>query len=273
MQFTSKLYSLTAMTNMHVGSGKNNYGIIDNLIQRDVVSGYPTINPSSLKGAMREFFNYDMSNAALVRYIFGSDPNHDNNTNSPGEYRFFPANLLSMPVRSNLLPYLNITCPQVIKTFLDNLDKFGISYPHAATLNDWLATDTGEATHYQANLDHELSIEIMDFKAKKGSFEQMDVIIELFGEYPVLVSDERFKELTNDNHLPAISRNYLENGVSKNLWYEQVLPRQSRFYFILFAPNQSNNHFSPFDSAIQAQPVQIGGNASIGYGFSKISEI
>ncbi len=272
MQFKANLYSLTAVTNMHVGSGKNNYGIIDNLVQRDVLSDFPTINSSSLKGAIREYFDPKGAHPPHVTHIFGSDPKQDSHQNKPGKYRFFSANLLSTPVRSNLLPYVNVTCEAIITEFLDNLAKFDIEYPHADTLKAWIKTHSGEATHYESDLDGNLNVEMLDLKATKGSFAEMNVISNLFGKHPVLVSNPRFKELTNDNHLPVISRNYLENGISKNLWYEQVLPRQSRFYFIVLVPD-ADSHFAQFSTDLQAQPVQVGGNASIGYGFSKISNL
>jgi len=48
-----------------------------------------------------------------------------------------------------------------------------------------------------------------------------------------------------------------------------VIPRESRFYFFLLKPCQSQYdlEFSKGD------PVQIGGNASIGYGFTEIQRL
>ena len=56
MNYTKQCFKITAKTNMHVGSGDTNYGIIDKLVQRDVLSNLPMIHSSSLKGALREFF-------------------------------------------------------------------------------------------------------------------------------------------------------------------------------------------------------------------------
>jgi len=276
MQFTPELYSLTAMTNMHVGSGKNNYGIIDNLIQRDVVSGHPTINSSSLKGAMREFFSHSTP-ASLVEYVFGSDPQSDKSkTNKQGAYRFFPAQLLSIPVRCDVLPFVNVTSPTVIRHFLTLLEVFNITNENENenVLKNWLGKFTGEPIHFEEGID-EMTIESTEIKAKRiDNFEGIDKVRNLLGDYPVLVSDEQFSELTGDNHLPVIARNHLENGISQNLWYEQILPRQSRFYFIVLTPdNNTTNKFSQFNEKIKKELIQIGGNASIGYGFSKISQI
>ena len=41
------MIQLQCMTNMHVGNGDVNYNIIDNEVERDPVTGYPTINSVS----------------------------------------------------------------------------------------------------------------------------------------------------------------------------------------------------------------------------------
>ena len=44
--------NIELITNLQVGNGEANFGVIDNLIQRDAATGFPCINASSLKGAM-----------------------------------------------------------------------------------------------------------------------------------------------------------------------------------------------------------------------------
>ena len=55
----AKFFKIEAISNLHVGNGEINYGLIDNLIQRDPVTELPNINSSSLKGALREFFKHN----------------------------------------------------------------------------------------------------------------------------------------------------------------------------------------------------------------------
>ena len=47
------IYTIEAITNLHVGSGDVNYEIVDKEIQRDTATTLPTIHASSLKGAIR----------------------------------------------------------------------------------------------------------------------------------------------------------------------------------------------------------------------------
>ncbi|MBK7696403.1 MAG: hypothetical protein IPI30_19460 [Saprospiraceae bacterium] len=51
-----EFYLLRAVTNLHVGSGETNYGVIDKLIERDATTGFPCINSSGLKGAIKQKF-------------------------------------------------------------------------------------------------------------------------------------------------------------------------------------------------------------------------
>ncbi|MBK7304091.1 MAG: hypothetical protein IPI90_12800 [Saprospiraceae bacterium] len=91
----------------------------------------------------------------------------------------------------------------------------------------------------------------------------------LFGlTYPiVIISDELLIEVCDDLNLPVIARNALEDGQSQNLWYEQVLPRMSLMYFPIIWDKQRD------EFNLSKGILQIGGNASVGYGFTKISTI
>ena len=70
----------------------------------------------------------------------------------------------------------------------------------------------------------------------------------------------------NSYSLPVIARNYLENGISKNLWYEEVVPHGSVFYMLIITPGEENK--------LEMDEVkQIGGHASIGCGFTKFTKL
>lgn len=65
----AKIFVIECLTNLHVGNGDVNFNIIDNEVERDVVTGFPTINSSGVKGALRAFFEEnDLSN---INEIFG----------------------------------------------------------------------------------------------------------------------------------------------------------------------------------------------------------
>ncbi|MBK9227470.1 MAG: hypothetical protein IPL67_10560 [Ignavibacteria bacterium] len=83
-----------------------------------------------------------------------------------------------------------------------------------------------------------------------------------------LIEENDFKEIAR--RLPVIARNKLENGESKNLWYEEVVPRESRF---IFFTAKDDEYCVEFDEVLTMDTIQIGANASIGYGYVKISKI
>lgn len=82
------------------------------------------------------------------------------------------------------------------------------------------------------------------------------------------VSDEDFIDLCSDDNLPIIARNVLENGESKNLWYEQVLPAETVLYTLIDGRNDNT-----LGTAINNKIVQIGAGATIGYGYCKFTNL
>jgi CRISPR-associated protein Cmr4 len=70
--------------------------------------------------------------------------------------------------------------------------------------------------------------------------------------------------------LPVIARNHLNNGKSTNLWYEEIVPREGRFVFGLIGDDSSE---AEFENTVKKATVQIGGNATVGYGFTEIRKL
>ncbi|WP_044188168.1 RAMP superfamily CRISPR-associated protein [Porphyromonas sp. COT-290 OH860] len=83
-------------------------------------------------------------------------------------------------------------------------------------------------------------------------------------------NEQKEKELEEAiESLPIIARNCLDNGESKNLWYEEVTPSASCFVFFVTYP-EGDSYFEQFNQALHGKVVQIGANGSVGYGFCKI---
>lgn len=83
----------------------------------------------------------------------------------------------------------------------------------------------------------------------------------------VNTENEKLSALCSDDNLPIIARNVLDNGESKNLWYEQVLPAETVLYTII----QENGN--ELKNALNGKIIQIGANATIGYGYCKFELI
>lgn len=94
-----------------------------------------------------------------------------------------------------------------------------------------------------------------------------DTTIDLAKLQADFTDDPHFYELAED--LPVIARNQLDNGVSENLWYEEVVPRQAVFVVCIQSPDDQDLIAELEKSVV----VQLGGNATVGYGFCKFSQL
>ena len=257
-----KFYLIKLLTDMHVGSGDMDFGVIDNQVQRDVITEIPTINASSLKGAIKDFFIYRGKQSQMSN-VFGDE-------NRAGDYKFFSANLVSYPVRSNKRPFYRATCPLILNEFINWLETLKVNnkYKEVVKRCAKLLSKNDEPII----LESDKNIIIEDFKvetAQTHQFKDIEILEKLLGDNIVLFSDKDFRKLMKQ--LPVIPRNHLENGISKNLWYEEIIPRETRFYFITMVEKKCKNE--QFEAYLTDNIIQIGANATIGYGYSKISSL
>jgi CRISPR-associated protein Cmr4 len=95
----------------------------------------------------------------------------------------------------------------------------------------------------------------------------------LFGKEAriVVLTDRQFAELAEE--LPTVARNYLENGVSANLWYEEFVPRESRFIVPIAHPANDTALTEGLALPEINHHVQIGANATVGNGFTEWNAI
>ena len=128
----AKALTLKCLTNMHVGNGDVNFNIIDNEVERDTVTKYPTIHSSGVKGAIREFMEikYNIKNNAgennkasekdikLINDIFGKEGKAGKES-APGKIRFLSANMLALPMRASQgdKPYYMVTTQEAIDSY------------------------------------------------------------------------------------------------------------------------------------------------------------
>jgi len=228
--------NLECITNMHVGNGDVNFNIIDNEVEKDVVTNYPTINSSGVKGALREFFDNQNIDKACVNEIFG-EPN-------AGKLKFFCADMLAVPMRasSGNEPYYLVSTKKAIDTYVQKISLF---------------------------LGKEEKIQLVKDSAQSAFVEgkKLTEKVNLCGKDIYIMSDKDFGEVS----LPVVARNKLDNGKSENLWYEEIVPHKSLFSFIVIAEESDASLLELFKNTIEGKIVQFGGNASIGYGYCNVT--
>lgn len=243
------IFKIRCLTNLHVGSGDINYSVVDKEVEKDPVTTLPMIHASGLKGAFLKHFKDKMSGPDIEN-IFGAPGKGD--VSKPGSYRFLDAHLLARPMRTEegTASFINVTTAEIMQNFLNTVEDFsgkslGKSIPSLNFGNSkFLATE-------------KVCVEGLP----TGMLEQkIDLINALIGDNYAIAQNMR------DYALPIIARNFMESGISQNLWYEEFVPYGSIFFMVILTPEEECKlDFSA--------PIQIGGNASVGYGFTKIEKI
>lgn len=231
------VFRIRALTNLHPGGGDSFYGAVDKLVQRDPATNYPTIHGHSLKGALREYFESELGmgeKSPFIIHAFGSPVKGKADDAEPGNYRFFGADLLALPVPDEVLSspaaYHLETEDSVWEAFFKKLQLLGCKFANAEDLKK--AFENGLPTDFTAN---------NKFKAAAGE-------------------------------LPVVARNQLDNGKSENLWYEELVPHESIFGFVVQTDDNMDFH-SVFLAGTNHKVIQVGANASVGYGFCLLTLI
>ncbi len=246
-------YKIDCLTNLHVGSGEINYNVIDNEVEKDAVSGIPVIHASGVKGALRDA----LKEKCNVNDVFGAPGNGENG--NAGSHKFLDAFMLSRPMRvanSEKTTSISVVSVDTVNRFLKTVGAFGCTVKDIAQITD---IDFGDCEFLTVSGEDNISVE--DEKTKKldasiaGSLKGLKALI---GDFAIVKSFDSYP-------LPVVARNCLEEN-KKNLWYEEVVPHGSVFYFAVIYPEDA----AELD---MSDIIQFGGNASIGCGYTKITRI
>ncbi len=279
MHYIPKALIIQTKTNLHVGSDSLHYDIVDKTIQRDSISELPVINASSLKGALRyHFTSINKLVDTQLEQIFGKEGDSQDKSKE-GEVKFLDSYLLFLPLRSDKKPFYYVTSKATLKacvTFYETIFNIELK----------------EVKDEIANLDDntifdENSADIEDYTCKK-SVKSLQNFLTLL---PIVIEEEEIAILSNSNfrdackHLPIIARNKVatQNSIKddSNLWYEEIVPRESIFYtanldyanYTKRNENSAKYVFKKFYDGLQNELIQVGANASIGYGLCKFYEV
>lgn len=276
------LYGLLAESPIHPGAGQSN-GFVDLPVAREAATDYPVIVGSGMKGALLGMArDHDMSPNDL-RNVFGSSEVTEENgqrRGGAGGLLVSDARLLLLPVRSLTSSYMWLTCPHLIERYdrdrkrtlgSDNQLQSIVLEDVAEQPPKYLGPDVGE-----------LFLEERQF-ARAGDLPDRlaDILRPLFAhdtaadrlsKQLVVVSDDSFAWFARYG-LSVNARNVLDekNKTSKNLWYEETLPPDSLFYWLL--AERSAGALAEVKELFGKRPyIQVGGNETIGHGWFALSE-
>lgn len=260
-KFKVAFFSIEAQSPLHPGAGGENFWIIDKLVQRDPTTNLPCIYASSLKGALREYMrDYLDTNYSTLFKIFGNDKSDVDDIDDKSSKEVYKETMELFAVAANKDKKLwnKIQVPaqfRFLQADLISIPTLKDEYVEYVITSEWL----------KENFKNKIAL--FNHEIEDNYFNAITKANETFDDKKIT----KFCELLDDYHLPVIARNHLEDGSSSNLWYEQVLPAKTKLAFAVLY--EDNDLFKTFKEAVEAFPVQIGANASIGYGFCSIKQI
>lgn len=248
-------YKIECLTNLHVGSGEVNYNVIDNEVEKDAITGLPTIHASGVKGALRDALSKTYS-ADDIKKIFGA-PGQENEA-AGGSHKFLDAILISRPMRvwgDTTMASVSVVTPDSVNSFLKKMTAFNANPFGIDTISEIVFGNNS----FLHTCDDTITVENEPTaKLNAKAIAEFSCLKAVIGDKVAVT--QRF----DDYDLPVMARNCLQG--TGNLWYEEVVPHGSILYFGVIYPDNSAELNFP-------DVVQFGGNASIGCGYTKITKL
>ena len=297
MLFSSKNAELCVMysvTSLHAGSGQAT-GVVDLPIQRERHTGWPMVQASGVKGAFRDWFtrfyeangdgeNKDAQAKEFANKVFGREENSGDQGHA-GALSVTDARMLLFPVRSNVAPFVWLTCPAI----LDRLNR-DVKLVHGkqplntipSVIGDW-AIGIGGAWKEKEIVLEDLAVSRTDTKDENKELETLMHRLVPQANRVLIVSDEIFKFLveTATEVQPQISIDpKTGTTVTGSLRYQELLPSDSVLYSLLFFSGERGKQASLQAEQIQERVkealgthVQLGGDMTMGHGIMELNWI
>lgn len=281
---TKELFSICtfyAISPIHAGSGAAT-STVDLPIQRERHTNWPHIQASGVKGAMRDHYRKFAGDeqGQVINFIFGSDKDNDKDQDGfdgdhPGSISISDAKLLAFPMRSNIAPFVWVTCPSVLKRL-----KTDLEFAKFAELGEIPSVVKGEAVVLKGPLSGDIVLEdaVVSVNSPENSFELPEKFP--LAERVLLISDEMFDycvssctEVQTQIKIDSRTGTALDGA----LRYQELLPADSILYSVVYYSKSAGlnelqadmiqNHIED----VIKDFVQIGGDETLGRGICKIS--
>ena len=281
---TKELFSICtfyAISPIHAGSGAAT-STVDLPIQRERHTNWPHIQASGVKGALRDHYRKfaGEKQGQAINLIFGSDKDNDKDQDGfdqdlPGAISISDAKLLAFPVRSNVAPFVWVTCPSVLRRLKTDLE-FG-KFPSPGDIPS--ATE-GQAVVLRGQLSADIILEdaVVSVISAEHNFNLPEgfPVVDRF----LLISDEMFDycvssctEIQTQIKINSLTGTALDGA----LRYQELLPADSLLYSIVYYSKSANlNELqagtiqSHIEDVIK-DFIQIGGDETLGRGICRIS--
>jgi len=282
-----------AISPVHAGSGAAT-STVDLPIQRERHTNWPHIQASGVKGAMRDHYRKFVKgeDKYLTNLIFGIDEDNDGDVmNKDGEIikdkdneklkslagaiAVSDAKLFAFPMRSNVAPFVWVTCPSVLKRLKNDLEfaKFPsiddpppLNAENAMALTGNLSGDIvlEDAVVSTLDVNHGLNLPI-----GFSNLEKMLLISDEMFDYCVSSCTEIQTQIKIDSDKGTAAEGALR--------YQELLPADTLLYSIVYYSQSAGLNELQADMIKQhiedviKDFIQIGGDETLGRGICKIS--
>lgn len=301
MLFTTEFSDICifyAISPLHAGSGQA-LGAVDLPIQRERHTSWPHVQASGVKGAFRDWFHRfylvnpkapgdDTEKQALelTKTIFGREDGSDGNGGHAGAISITDAKLLAFPVRSNVAPFVWVTCPSILSRVRRDFRLCGAlknrKLPDLSIEKDGCFIVTGNVSANDIVLE-DLAVSVEKPPAEVTELTQIFLELAPHVERLLLISDENFTFLveTAVEIQPQIAIN-METGTAKDgsLRYQELLPSDSLLYSLVFFSDERTRSSQLKADMIRtclktaiSTHIQMGGDMTLGRGLMEIKWI
>jgi len=276
-----KFYTVSPL---HAGSGAAT-GAVDLPIQRERHTSWPIIQASEVKGAFRWHFRgvYAKETDEAIKLediIFGSDEFDDKKDakrkSRAGTLVVTDAKLFAFPMRSNVAPFVWVTCPSVLKKFKQDMKLMGktdaIKIPKIP-LEDHALWVTGKFGSNQEVL-------LEDAVVRIAGQEELASVTKIFPELNrlLVVSDAMFDYcVTTATEVRTGIKIDPKTGVTVDgsLRYQEFLPADSVMYTLVFFKGAEDIEKGAETIAASVRNtitdfIQIGGSETMGHGIMRV---
>lgn len=295
MNAKPSIITMYAISPCHAGSGTS-IGTVDLPIQRERHTNWPLIASSGVKGAMRAQFDKLKSSIKndseklqvedLTEKVFGTDRDKSNEENGgyAGSVIVSDAKILAFPMRSNIAPFVWITCPSV----LNRLSK------------DIVLAEKEVKIECVAGIEEENAIILKgDVSEEKVLLEDIEVTIDTSSDSIREKLSPILKYLEQANRLLLVSDKVFDycvsyctsitaqiqidqtTGTTKNgsLRYQEELPSDTIMYCVIFWRNSYKPKAELLSETIKCwikenimnRYIQIGGDETCGRGIFELN--
>ena len=270
------LLFIRTLTPTHPGAGTST-GAIDLMLQREVTTGFPFIQGSSVKGSMRSYLRNE--DEEILYKVFGPRNVKDVKFQK-GYLTVTDASLLFYPVRSLKGLYALVTCPEILGRL--NMPHIDLKIPETLLeLNDKGKVKAMKETKLKYGINGKVYFEDLNFTVDILEDDSLNWLDNLeFGEIKnrlFIVHNDVFQYFV-EFATQIISRNRIsyQTGVVETgaLWTEEHLPPET-YLFSYLEDNEekvdgANSAIEWISNKINKKVIHLGGDETVGKGFVEL---